>query len=148
MSDLQQLSGPTEVTARPLHSCLTVAVLQTETLLKAVLETYTTGLQMAAVASLHQQPPQHPAHPLLRPQRGFPALPLTQTQLLKAAANGLRVKAVTIQEAAATNSMPWQMLLPASPRTSLLLPTVGSRTPLWQARLLPLRTIRSSPSKL
>ncbi len=34
LSDLQQLSGPTEVTALPLHSCLTAAVLQMEPLLK------------------------------------------------------------------------------------------------------------------
>ena len=102
------------------------------------------------MAGLHQQPPQQPARPLLRPQRGFPALPPAQARFLGAAARRLQLRdnMLTTQEAAATNSMLWQMLLRMAPRTSLLLVAVGSWTTLWQAQLTPLGAVRSSPSNL
>ena len=80
------------------------------------------------MAGLHQQPPQHPARPLLRPQRSFPALPLARARFLGAVGRRLQLKdkMVTTQQAAATNSLLWQMQLLMGPRTSLLLAAVGS----------------------
>ena len=78
------------------------------------------------MARLHQQPPHHPAHPLLHPQKSSPALPPAQAQSLGAAARRLQLREgmLTTQQAAATNSMLWQMLLPMGPRTSLLMAAV------------------------
>ena len=102
------------------------------------------------MAGLHQQPPQHPAHPLLRPQRSFPALAPVRARFLGAAATRLQLRdnMLTTQEAAATNSMLWQMQPLMGPRTSLLLAAVECWTTLWQTQLVPLRAVRSSPFRL